>query len=82
MPYYLGHNFATVRGRAFIFLMCISCDKAFPSVPICFVLVVGLVFWPPWFLFGPIISAPLLFRASDVCVQNQIVVVGFNTNGV
>ena len=29
----LGHSFLTRRGRAFIFHMYISCDKAFPWVP-------------------------------------------------
>ena len=29
----LGHNFWTVIGTAFIFHMCIPCDKTFPLVP-------------------------------------------------
>ena len=29
----LAHNFWTVRGRDFIFHMCIPCDKTFPLVP-------------------------------------------------
>ena len=29
----LGHNFWTITGRAFIFLMCIPCDKTFSTVP-------------------------------------------------
>ena len=33
----LGHNLWTVRGRAFIFHMCIPCDKTFHTTPL---------FWP------------------------------------
>ena len=28
----IGHNFCTVRGRAFIFCMSVPCDKTFPLV--------------------------------------------------
>ena len=41
----LGHNFWTKRDRAFIFHMCISCDKTFLSIP------KFLTSWPwPWLL--------------------------------
>ena len=29
----LGHNFLNKRDKAFIFHMCTSCDKTFPSIP-------------------------------------------------
>ena len=41
----LGHNFWTKRDRAFIFHMCISCDKTFLPIP------KFLTLWPwPWLL--------------------------------
>ena len=39
----IGHNFWTVSDRAFIFHMCIPCDKTFPLIP------KFLTSWPwPW----------------------------------
>ena len=32
----LGHNFWTVRDKAFIFHMCIPCDKNFHTIPLFF----------------------------------------------
>ena len=29
----IGHNFSIIRDSAFIFGMCVSYDKAFPTVP-------------------------------------------------
>ena len=30
----LGHNFWTMRDKAFIFHMCIPCDKTFHTIPL------------------------------------------------
>ena len=59
----LGHNFWTKRDRAFIFHMCISCDKTFLPIP------KFLTPWPrPWLLtyFWKNLTLAITFEPEEI----------------
>ena len=62
----LGHYFWTIRDRAFIFHMCISCDKTFLSIP------KFLTLWPwPWLLtyFWKNLTSAITFEPEVIGLQ-------------
>ena len=67
----IGHNFCTVRGRAFIFYTSVPCDKTFPLVPIFFIMCPWP--WPLTFIWKTLtldITIDIRDRALifDMCV--------------